>query len=305
MYNLSKPGTAATKQTPLTGGEPRSTPISTQSRSKALVEMLSRFGNEVPPRFPEADSFPSISVIVPVFNEIESLDALIGEIVTAASIAPIREIIYVDDGSTDGTLLQLRLQMRTVEMLRVVRHRRRLGQSAAFLSGARAATQELLVFMDGDLQNDPADIAELYRCFIANKGGFDLAVLGQRGVRQDGLLRRISSRLANRLRSAVLKDGTRDTGCSLKLIRRRDFLALPYFDHVHRFLPAMLLRNGVKISHVDVSHRPRLNGHSKYGFWNRASVGAADLLGAAWLSRRRLPDDYEPIEIKGPDHSHD
>lgn len=264
--------------------------------------MLSRLGDDLPSPLPGAGSFPSISVIVPVFNEQDSITALVGEIVAMASIAPIREIIYVDDGSTDGTLLRLRLEMRTVEMLRVVRHRRRAGQSAAFLSGARAASQELLVFMDGDLQNDPADIVELYRCFLASGEGAGLAVLGQRGVRQDGLLRRISSRLANRLRSAVLKDGTRDTGCSLKLIRRRDFLALPYFDHMHRFLPAMLLRNGVKISHVDVSHRPRLNGRSKYGFWNRASVGAADLLGAAWLSRRRLPDDYEPIEIEGPDH---
>jgi dolichol-phosphate mannosyltransferase len=263
--------------------------------------MLSRLGDDIPPPLPGAGSFPSISVIVPVFNEVESIGALIAEIVAAASIVPIREIVYVDDGSTDGTLLQLQLQMRTVEMLRVIRHGRRLGQSASFLSGARAASQELLVFMDGDLQNDPADIAELYRRFIASKDGFCLAVLGQRGVRQDSLARRISSRLANRLRSALLKDGTRDTGCSLKLIRRQDFLALPYFDHMHRFLPAMLLRNGVKLSHVDVSHRPRLNGQSKYGFWNRALVGAADLLGTAWLSRRRLPTDYELIEIKAPD----
>lgn len=263
--------------------------------------MLSRLGDDIPPPVPGAGSFPSISVVVPVFNEAGNIGALIGEIVAAASIVPVREIIYVDDGSTDGTLLQLQLQMRSVEMLRVIRHGRRLGQSASFLSGARVASQELLVFMDGDLQNDPADIAELYRRFIASKDGSCLAVLGQRGVRQDSLARRISSRLANRLRSALLKDGTRDTGCSLKLIRRQDFLALPYFDHMHRFLPAMLLRNGVKLSHVDVSHRPRLNGHSKYGFWNRASVGAADLLGAAWLSRRRLPTDYKLVEIEAPD----
>ena len=131
--------------------------------------MLSRLGDDIPPPLPGAGSFPSISVIVPVFNEVESIGALIAEIVAAASIVPIREIVYVDDGSTDGTLLQLQLQMRTVEMLRVIRHGRRLGQSASFLSGARAASQELLVFMDGDLQNDPADIAELYRRFIASK----------------------------------------------------------------------------------------------------------------------------------------
>lgn len=182
-------------------------------------------------------------------------------------------------------------------MLRIVHHHRRLGQSAAFLSGARAATGELLVFMDGDLQNDPSDIAKLYNRYRAGGQVSRLAVLGQRAVRNDNVVRRLSSRLANGLRAAVLSDGTRDTGCSLKLIRRRDFLDLPFFDHMHRFLPAMLLRNGVGLAHVDVSHRPRVSGHSKYGFWNRAFVGAADLLGAAWLSRRRLPSDYQPIEI--------
>jgi dolichol-phosphate mannosyltransferase len=233
-------------------------------------------------------------VIVPVFNESQNVPLLIAEI-TAAS--PVQEIIYVDDGSTDDTLGLLKQQMRTVKTLRVVRHRRRLGQSAAFLSGARAATQELLVFMDGDLQNDPADIAELYRRYQTKRSGSKLAVLGQRTIRKDHLLRRLSSRMANKLRAAVLKDGTRDTGCSLKLVRRQDFLDLPYFDHVHRFLPAMLLRNGVELVHVSVAHRARINGRSKYGFWNRALVGAIDLLGAAWLSRRSLPPDYEPIEI--------
>jgi dolichol-phosphate mannosyltransferase len=241
---------------------------------------------------------PKISVIIPVFNESENVASLIAEVVAAAAASPVREIIYVDDGSTDGTLRLLTQKMRSVKTLRVVRHRRRMGQSAAFLSGARAATQELLVFMDGDMQNDPADIAKLYGCYQARRPGSRLAVLGQRTVRNDRFLRRLSSRLANRLRAAVLKDGTSDTGCSLKLIRRQDFLSLPYFDHVHRFLPAMLLRNGIELAHISVSHRARINGHSKYGFWNRAFVGAADLLGAAWLTRRRLPPDYEPIEIK-------
>ncbi len=243
-------------------------------------------------------SRPLISVVVPVFNESESVAALVAEIVAAAVETPIHEIIYVDDGSTDDTLRRLVEQMRIVPTLRAVRHRRRLGQSAAFLSGARAATQELLVFMDGDLQNAPADIAKLYRRYQARKPASRLAVLGQRAVRNDGFVRRLSSRLANRLRAAVLNDGARDTGCSLKLIPRKDFLELAYFDHMHRFLPAMLLRNGVELAHVDVSHRARINGYSKYGFWNRAFVGAVDLLGAAWLSRRRLPLDYEPIEIK-------
>lgn len=240
---------------------------------------------------------PLISVVVPVFNESENVAALIAEILAACAEAPISEIIYVDDGSTDGTLRRLEEQMRIVPALRTVRHGRRLGQSAAFLSGARAATQELLVFMDGDLQNDPADIVKLYARYQAKSPASSLAVLGQRAVRHDRLVRRLSSRLANMLRAAILNDGTWDTGCSLKLIRRKDFLALPFFDHMHRFLPAMLLRNGVNLVHVDVSHRARISGHSKYGFWNRAFAGATDLLGAAWLARRRLPPDYEPIEI--------
>jgi dolichol-phosphate mannosyltransferase len=241
----------------------------------------------------------AISVVVPVLNEAENVDALIGEIVAAAASSPIREIIYVDDGSTDDTLSRLYSLMDEVPMLRVVHHDRPLGQSAAFLSGARAAKQEILVFMDGDLQNDPADIALLLQRYRAasHTSGRKVAVLGQRAKRNDSGLRRISSRLANKLRAAVLDDGTRDTGCSLKMIRREDYLTLPYFDHMHRFLPAMLLRNGVELAHVQVSHRARIHGRSKYGFWNRALVGAVDLAGAAWLIRRKLPSDYQPHEI--------
>jgi dolichol-phosphate mannosyltransferase len=241
----------------------------------------------------------AISVVVPVLNEADNVQALIGEIVLAANRCPIREIVYVDDGSTDETLTRLAALMRDVPMLRVVRHDRPLGQSAAFLSGARAASQDLLVFMDGDLQNDPADVVLLFERY-REVGAGGVAVLGQRAVRKDNSLRRVSSRLANRLRAAVLEDGTRDTGCSLKLIRREDFLALPYFNHMHRFLPAMLLRNGVALRHVQVAHRARISGRSKYGFWNRALVGAVDLAGAAWLRHRALPADYAPKEVLVP-----
>jgi dolichol-phosphate mannosyltransferase len=171
-----------------------------------------------------------------------------------------------------------------------------MGQSAAFLSGARAAVTELLVFMDADGQNDPQDIAKLLRAFQGNLPAA-AAVLGQRVGRRDVWSKRISSKLANRLRRAILHDNTRDTGCSLKLIRRADYLALPYFDHMHRFLPAMLMRNGVELRHVDVSHRPRARGVSKYGFRNRAFVGVVDLFGSAWLIQRGLPLDYSSTEI--------
>ncbi len=247
----------------------------------------------------KAPPAPLISVIVPVLNEADNLAPLIAEIEAAAARQPIGEIIYVDDGSSDDSLAILRRLIAEVPRLRVVRHQRPLGQSAAFLSGARAASGELLVLMDGDRQNDPADIALLLDGFDRESGrsGGRVAVLGQRAVRNDSGLRRLSSRLANGLRARVLADGTRDTGCSLKLIRRDDYLALPYFDHMHRFLPALLLRNGVRLTHVAVSHRARVAGRSKYGFWNRALVGAVDLMGAAWLQRRRLPLDYAPQEL--------
>lgn len=234
-----------------------------------------------------------ISVIVPVLNEADNIEPLLAELDAAGRVAPIREIIYVDDGSSDATSSLLQARMRDYPALRVLHHGRRLGQSAAFLTGAREATQELLVLIDGDGQNDPADIALLYAAYgERSRGNPAVAILGQRATRKDSMIRRISSHLANRLRAAVLNDGTRDTGCSLKLIRRQDYLAMPYFNHMHRFLPALLLRNGVALAHVDVSHRQRLRGQSKYGFWNRALVGAVDLVGVAWLIRRRLPPDY-------------
>jgi dolichol-phosphate mannosyltransferase len=239
-----------------------------------------------------------ISIIVPVMNEAENIDSVIAEIVEASNSVPIREILYIDDGSNDGTFDLLHAQMRDCPLLRVIRHDRRLGQSAAFLTGAKAAKHELLAFMDGDGQNDPADIALLVAAYTKHAlADPKIAVLGQRATRKDTLVRRMSSRLANGLRSAVLKDRTRDTGCSLKLIRRADYLAMPYFDHMHRFLPALLLRNGVALTHVDVSHRSRHGGRSKYGFWNRALVGATDLLGMAWLVRRKLPLDYAAREV--------
>lgn len=242
---------------------------------------------------------PMISVVVPVLNEAENIDRLVAEIVAAAACVPIREILYVDDGSDDATVAVLTARRATTPLLRVIQHPRRLGQSAAMLSGARAATQDLLVFIDGDGQNSPADIAELYASFRqeALRNG-SVAVLGERRDRFDSPLRRASSRLANAVRKTILGDETRDTGCSLKLMRREDFLALPYFDHMHRFLPALLLRGGVRLVHVPVSHRPRVAGRSKYGFWNRAFVGLVDLIGVAWLARRRLPSDHAPTELR-------
>lgn len=240
-----------------------------------------------------------ISIVVPVLNEVENVIPLLVEILEASRALPIREIVYIDDGSDDGTAPVLAARMAAVPMLRVIRHPRRLGQSAAMLSGARAATQDVLAFMDGDGQNVPSDLASLYERFRdVTRQNVRVAVLGERRERHDAVGKQVSSRLANALRSRILGDGTRDTGCSLKLIRREDYLALPYFDHMHRFLPALLMREGVELCHVAVSHRPRMSGTSKYGFWNRAVVGAVDLFGTAWLARRRLPEDYAAEEMR-------
>ncbi len=234
-----------------------------------------------------------ITVVIPVYNEQDNIAPLVAEILAVS--APITEIIYVNDGSTDGTgdiLEKLRLE---VPILRVVQHSVRCGQSAAFMSGVRAARNTLIVFMDGDGQNDPKDIPALLDAY-KNIGGRTM-ICGQRMKRQDNWIRRISSGLANRIRGFILGDRVADTGCSLKLVRREDYLALPYFNHMHRFLPALLLRDHVAVLSVPVSHRPRARGVSKYGFWDRLWVGMFDLVGVRWLLCRGLPHDFTAKEI--------
>ena len=228
-----------------------------------------------------------ITVVVPVLNEEENIATLLDEIVRAAESAPISEIIYVDDGSTDGTYEILRSLKEKYSALRVLRHNNRCGQSTGLWTGIQAAGNDLIATLDGDGQNDPADIARLYDLYERHKNVREkLMIVGERKKRNDSLSRRLASRFANRLRSALLKDMTKDTGCSLKMFRRKDYISLPYFDHMHRFLPALMIRNGVHLIHVDVSHRPRQHGVSKYGNFSRALVGVTDLLGVRWLQTR-------------------
>lgn len=228
-----------------------------------------------------------ISVIIPVLNEQDNIEPLLREVAETAKTQPISEIIYVDDGSTDNTVEILRSLKPSYPALRIIRHNHRCGQSAAIYTGVKAAGNELIVTIDGDGQNDPADIKLLFERYqLHSKNVPRLMIAGERKKRNDTIGRRLASRAANKIRSSLLKDRTKDTGCSLKLFRRKDYLNLPYFDHMHRFLPALMIRDGIHLIHVDVSHRPREYGVSKYGNFSRALVGISDLLGVWWLQRR-------------------
>jgi len=228
-----------------------------------------------------------ISIVVPCRNEAGNILPLIDGIMRAMTPVGPFEIIVVDDGSDDGMAEVLRGARLGRPMLRVLRHPRAAGQSAAVHSGVLAARHPLICTLDGDGQNPPEELPRLIAPFGAPGAETIGLVAGQRIGRQDTLARRLASRFANGLRARVLRDGTRDTGCGLKCFRREAFLALPYFDHMHRYLPALFARDGWQIAHVDVTHRPRREGRSHYSNIQRGIVGAYDLIGVAWLLARR------------------
>lgn len=236
-----------------------------------------------------------ISVVIPAFNERESIVRVLQEVADATVGLPIRDIVLVDDGSTDGTSGVVAELKPRIASLRLLRLDVRSGQSAATRAGISAAAGDLVVTLDADGQNDPAGIAVLYEAYVREaKSPGRVMIAGQRRKRQDNAIRRISSRIANTVRAWLLDDGVRDTGCSLKLFRRSDFLDLPYFDHIHRFIPALMKASGVRIVTVDVAHRPRERGVSKYGTWDRLWVGIHDLIGVRWLiSRMRTTIEFK------------
>jgi dolichol-phosphate mannosyltransferase len=236
-----------------------------------------------------------LSVVIPLHNEKESVGPLVEEI--HAVLRGIEyEVICVDDGSSDGTLDQLRLLSSASPRLRILRHSRKSGQSTAIWNGVRHSRSPWIATLDGDGQNDPADIPRLFARVRGVGAGKLSCVCGWRRNRRDTLIKRISSRVANQIRSRLLRDNTPDTGCGLKVFNREAFLLLPYFDHMHRFLPALFLRGGFAIESMEVNHRPRYLGKSKYGLHNRLWAGIIDLLGVWWLLRRsRLPEVIEDI----------
>jgi dolichol-phosphate mannosyltransferase len=232
-----------------------------------------------------------LSVVIPVRNEAPNIAPLVAEIRAALDGRLAYEIIYVDDGSSDGTAAEIAALAKDFPALRLIRHATSCGQSTAIRSGVRSARAPWIATLDGDGQNDPADIPRLWTMAQSATDGARLLIAGQRTKRRDTWVKRASSRIANRVRAGLLHDGTPDTGCGLKLFRRELFLELPYFDHMHRYLPALVLRAGGRTTSVPVNHRPRARGTSNYGTLDRLAVAFADLLGVIWLQRRaKLPE---------------
>ena len=230
---------------------------------------------------------PAISVVVPVRNEAGNVAPLVAEI-AAALQGRAFEIVYVDDGSQDATADELRGLMAQHPWLRQIRHAQSCGQSAAVRSGVAAARAPVVATLDGDGQNNPAFLPDLISAIEQGGERVGLAA-GQRVGRKDTGFKKIQSRIANGVRNAILRDGTRDTGCGLKAFRRDVFLSMPYFDGLHRFLPALVRREGYEIAYVDVTDRPRHSGMSNYGFFDRLWIGIMDLAGVWWLIRRKKP----------------
>jgi len=237
---------------------------------------------------PVTNAEVAISVVVPVRNEAENIGPLIGEIAAVLEGRWAYEIIYVNDGSTDATAERLAEVMKQRDNLRQLRHANSAGQSAAIRSGVRAARGAIIATLDGDGQNNPAFLPDLISTL--ERGGERLGlVAGQRVGRKDTGFKKFQSRAANAIRGTILRDGTRDTGCGLKAFRREVFLMMPYFDGLHRFLPALVRREGLEIAYVDVIDRPRRSGVSNYGFFDRLWIGILDLAGVWWLIRRKKP----------------
>ncbi|MGY3233337.1 MULTISPECIES: glycosyltransferase family 2 protein [unclassified Bradyrhizobium] len=234
-----------------------------------------------------SSSQPSVSIVVPVRNEADNIAPLIEEIAAALDGRWAYEIIYVNDGSTDATGERLVGIMAQRDNLRQLRHAKSGGQSAAVRSGVRAARGAIVATLDGDGQNNPVFLPDLIAA--VEKGANIGLAAGQRVGRKDTGFKKLQSRVANKVRNAILQDGTRDTGCGLKAFRREVFLSMPYFDGLHRFLPALVRREGFDIAYVDVIDRPRHSGVSNYGFFDRLWIGIMDLAGVWWLIRRKKP----------------
>lgn len=225
----------------------------------------------------------NLSIIIPAFNEQDNLPALLADISTTLQHT---EVIIVDDCSTDNTEQAVRPLLTQYSSIKYIKHAKRSGQSCAISSGVKQASHEIIATIDGDGQNPPSEILKLLNAYNAQKNPSGILFAGNRQQRKDTWVKRLSSRIANKIRMALLKDDCPDTGCGLKLFHKTAFLSLPQFNHMHRFLPALFKRNGMMVINVAISHKERQHGESKYNTWGRLKVGVIDLLGVAWLARR-------------------
>ena len=260
----------------------------------------------------------NVSVVIPVRDEAGNIEPLVVETVEALAGWSEYEIVVVDDGSRDGTFASLRDLQNQISTLRVLRHERSSGQSAAVCTGVRAARGSVIATLDGDGQNDPADLPRMLSLLAAGVAGGhhrDLSgesgadggtvglVIGHRTNRRDSFWRRMISQVANAVRGALLRDNTPDSGCGIKVFHRETFLDLPRFDHMHRFLPALFRRAGYSVTSAEVAHRPRERGRSHYGTWDRLLAGIIDLAGMIWLlhrAKRPIATEFETDPISVP-----
>lgn len=240
---------------------------------------------------------PDLSVVIPARDEVTAIGPLVTNIAKVLRGRAF-EVIVIDDGSRDGTFALLASLSKTQPWLKVLRHDESAGQSFSIRQGVRAAQGALIVTLDGDGQNPADQIPKLLAPFDADTSPALGLVQGERVRRQDSLPKRLASRAANTIRGALLHDGVRDSGCGMKAFRRNAYLELPWFDHIHRFMPAMMLREGWQVVTVPVTHSERVGGQSKYGNFTRALVGVPDLLGAAWLIRRAGQPRHAPQELE-------
>jgi len=250
---------------------------------------------------PETDQPFEVAVVVPVHNESENIRPLIEEISAAMNDVANYEIVYVNDGSTDDTAAKLDEMANEHPRLSVYKHESACGQSAAIATGIRNAHATYIATLDGDGQNDPADIPALFARLKESSQPDHLLVAGWRAKRKDTEWKRFQSKLANAVRQKLLGDNTPDTGCGLKVFSREAFLDMPRFDHMHRYLPALMIRRGGEVVSVKVNHRHRERGISKYGMWDRLSVAVRDLMGVMWLTARGSKPRVSTVREAKPD----
>ncbi|MBS4047912.1 MAG: glycosyltransferase [Alphaproteobacteria bacterium] len=231
-------------------------------------------------------SQPDLSVVIPVHNEEKCISALISETCRVLRGHLAFEIIVIDDASEDDTPRLLQQCLESAPELRPIRHARQAGQSMAILTGVQAARADMIVTMDGDGQNDPLDILAFWGVMMDASDSEGLLLAGQRVRRQDTFIKKMSSKIANAVRASILRDATPDTGCGMKMFSRAMFMRLPTFNHMHRFLPVLVIRMGGRVASLPVNHRPRRGGRSHYGTLDRLAVGLVDLFGVYWLRLR-------------------